>query len=286
MIKVNKGTLNGYIYVPCGKCLICQRNLVADWRFRLELEAEASRNVYFITLTYNEETLIYNNSFPTLCVSDLQKFFKRLRKYIKFRYFAVGEYGTKSNRPHYHILFFTQQHIEWLKLRNLVQKCWSSRIDVQGARDIKRLASYCSKYCFKNDNRLSMDYQKKPFRVCSKKPIIGYLYLEKYQKFHRVNQDFRFKSVFSKPNSPRRLPRAFQKKIYDDEHDPKKMFRLSQLLTKPMYTKNEIANYIKMGDSRLRNDYTNFVANYRDQRQKAEQIQSQRLKKDINEKVD
>ena len=42
----------------------------------------------------------------------LQLFIKRFRKYVsknyneKIRYYAIGEYGTQSLRPHWHILFF------------------------------------------------------------------------------------------------------------------------------------------------------------------------------------
>lgn len=45
---------------------------------------------------------------PMLSKSDLQKFLKRLRKAYgkKVRYFACGEYGPKTFRPHYHLLFF------------------------------------------------------------------------------------------------------------------------------------------------------------------------------------
>ena len=40
--------------------------------------------------------------------SDLQKFFKRLRKLSssRIRYYACGEYGGKGWRPHYHIILF------------------------------------------------------------------------------------------------------------------------------------------------------------------------------------
>ncbi len=45
---------------------------------------------------------------PTLSKSDLQLFFKRLRKNYgkEVRYFACGEYGPKHYRPHYHLLFY------------------------------------------------------------------------------------------------------------------------------------------------------------------------------------
>lgn len=51
---------------------------------------------------------------PILWKEDLQRFIDRLRLYFKrefgatakFKYFAVGEYGTESLRPHWHVLLF------------------------------------------------------------------------------------------------------------------------------------------------------------------------------------
>lgn len=60
----------------------------------------------FITLTYD------NQHVPTDFSVDLpalQRFFKRLRKHLrskKIRYFACGEYGDNTLRPHYHSLIF------------------------------------------------------------------------------------------------------------------------------------------------------------------------------------
>ena len=62
----------------------------------------------FVTLTYDDEHLPENAS---LVVSDLQKYFKRLRKECdkfgkRIRYFACGEYGDRFGRPHYHAIIF------------------------------------------------------------------------------------------------------------------------------------------------------------------------------------
>lgn len=52
------------------------------------------------------------NHVPILFASDLKKFLYRLRQYLKknyeieVRFFAVGEYGSNSLRPHWHILLF------------------------------------------------------------------------------------------------------------------------------------------------------------------------------------
>jgi hypothetical protein len=58
--------------------------------------------------------LNHSDCVPLLYYPDLQRFIKRLRKLIsklfpdeKIRYYAIGEYGTSSYRPHWHILLFT-----------------------------------------------------------------------------------------------------------------------------------------------------------------------------------
>lgn len=104
--------------VPCGKCYPCIKRKITDWATRLHFEEMYSRTKpLFLTLTYNDGNLkkpMPNARFATLCKRDLQTFFKRLRKISSrrsdyandIRYLAVGEYGTKNKRPHYHVLVF------------------------------------------------------------------------------------------------------------------------------------------------------------------------------------
>lgn len=96
-----------FVPVPCGKCPECLKRRTASWAFRLEKEAERWSSLHFITLTYNAVHIpLSKNGYMSLCKHDLQCFFKRLRKRSKFRYYAVGEYGTKRKRPHYHLILF------------------------------------------------------------------------------------------------------------------------------------------------------------------------------------
>lgn len=63
----------------------------------------------FITLTIDDENLVYGGQEHGILVPrDLELFWKQLRKRTgkRFRYFACGEYGSKSNRPHYHACVF------------------------------------------------------------------------------------------------------------------------------------------------------------------------------------
>lgn len=65
---------------------------------------------YFARFPERRRGIRQHNIVPILWYPDLQKFIKRLRALIKktfdveFRYFAIGEYGTNSLRPHWHIL--------------------------------------------------------------------------------------------------------------------------------------------------------------------------------------
>lgn len=66
------------------------------------------------------------NHVAVLWNEDLQRFLDRLKKWIarkfgtKVRYFAVGEYGTNSLRPHWHIVLFHDS----LQLREAFRDVW------------------------------------------------------------------------------------------------------------------------------------------------------------------
>lgn len=111
---------------------------------------EAERYVCFDTFdvtqlyldleTYNKRIDEYYHKYPwrsrgvsrqknhvaILWHEDLQKYLDRLKKWIirnfgaKVRYFAVGEYGSNSLRPHWHIVLFHDS----IKLRNAFSNVW------------------------------------------------------------------------------------------------------------------------------------------------------------------
>ena len=111
--------------VPCGKCPECLRDRQNAWLFRLQQEQKISNSAAFITLTYAKAPMSFNGH-ETLDPKHLTTFWKRLRKANNssktIRYYAVGEYGTKFLRPHYHAIVFNinqniLQHHE--KLQNI-----------------------------------------------------------------------------------------------------------------------------------------------------------------------
>jgi len=121
------GELVWVVNVPCGKCENCIRRRRLEWAFRMEAELRFCKTAYFVTLTYNDDNIpitAYGDPSTgeaiggfTLSKRDFQLFMKRLRKATgddMVRYFACGEYGSKTLRPHYHAIIFG------LKLDDLV----------------------------------------------------------------------------------------------------------------------------------------------------------------------
>lgn len=97
---------------PCGKCLPCLKRWRELWTHRLMLENLCHSASAFVTLTYAEDTVPKDMS---LQPAHFELFLKRLREHCmrkeqkKIRFYGVGEYGDKTERPHYHVLLFGYQ---------------------------------------------------------------------------------------------------------------------------------------------------------------------------------
>lgn len=96
----------------CGQCVFCRIQRRRVWTHRIMLEASQHDNNAFLTLTYSDDYLPRDNS---LSPRELQLFLKRLRKNsgVRFRFFACGEYGEQSERPHYHLALFGYASCEY-----------------------------------------------------------------------------------------------------------------------------------------------------------------------------
>lgn len=111
------------IPVPCGKCPDCVGKRVSQWSFRLRQELKTCRSAYFVTLTYAPSHLPLSPlGLMSLRKCDFQNFMKRLRERerqqkntSRLKYYAVGEYGTKHSRPHFHAVLLNadMQSIEY-----------------------------------------------------------------------------------------------------------------------------------------------------------------------------
>lgn len=96
--------------LACGQCQDCRLQRSADWATRITHEAQLHERNSFLTLTYSDEHLPADSG---LSQRDFQLFMKRLRSEVgKVRYYACGEYGEQTFRPHYHLCLFGEDFSE------------------------------------------------------------------------------------------------------------------------------------------------------------------------------
>lgn len=111
------------VKIACGNCIGCRLERSRQWTVRLNHENQLHELSTFVTLTYEPEKTPEGN---TLVKSHFQDFMKRLRQHVyrqhlaaqlpgsvsdpgsgpKIRYFMCGEYGSQTQRPHYHAIIF------------------------------------------------------------------------------------------------------------------------------------------------------------------------------------
>ncbi len=214
-MELVKGVDTGYIPFPCGKCPPCIRRRVSGWAFRLNKQSEQSNSAHFVTLTYNDENITKTKSgLDTLVKADVQKFFKRLRKLTKDKisYYAVGEYGTDGQRPHYHIILFNANP-------KIVENAWSiNDVSIGNIHfgDVGEASvGYTLKYISK-EKKIPMfqgDDRQKEFALMSKGLGKGYL-TEQMVKWHKRNIENRVYLPL-KDGKKAAMPRYYKDKLYD-----------------------------------------------------------------------
>jgi len=117
-------------YVPCGKCAFCVERKRQDWVFRLQNELKVAKSAFFITLTYEEENLVYYDkgkhypsthmvsdfSEPTISKRHAQLFIKKARREIQ--YFLSNEAKlSKVNKWYAQAYKHRQIYSKWPPLR-------------------------------------------------------------------------------------------------------------------------------------------------------------------------
>lgn len=181
--------------LPCGHCISCYMKRATDWAIRCVHEMAFWPTGCFLTLTYATDKLPQNRS---LRVEHFQLFMKRLREYLarvenveRIKYFACGEYGDKTDRPHYHAVVFGWKPGDMVEVPNnpgteytlydskIVADLWTHgrvRIGTLTARS----AAYVARYTIKKQygEAAQKEYADKgrvaPFLLCSQGIGRGY----------------------------------------------------------------------------------------------------------------
>lgn len=198
--------------VPCGKCYECVKRRRNDWYIRCLIESRTRAHTYFGLLTYAKVG-------QRLQKRDVQLFLKRLRAYgYKFSYLIAGEHGPRTERPHWHCLFFTNTPIHFAAIAkswrggykrdpNCNKAGWVRFEPIRSPRSIRYTVKYLYKYDGK-DSRFTL--------LISKNPAIGKSFL-RYQHHCLESKS----SDFTIDGKRFAMPRYYKRKIFDDYPDIK-----------------------------------------------------------------
>lgn len=198
--------------VPCGQCSGCRIDRSREWANRMLCELQYHTQAWFLTLTYDDDHLDSIHRFygdpetgealPCLSLNpnDLQAFLKKLRVYqsrrypeYKIRFYAAGEYGEKTFRPHYHLICYDlfldadelkiykkSDHGFYYYICDWLTNLWSKGYVVV-APVTWATCAYVARYCTKKLTGESAEFYntfnlEPPFSRMSLKPGIGYQY--------------------------------------------------------------------------------------------------------------
>lgn len=276
------------VKLPCGKCPECLKRRASGWSYRLRKQGDVSTSALFVTLTFgngmcpkskkgyntlvkkDDETQPYERKDGTIGFKthplSIPAFIKRLRTIQgepNIKYYAVGEYGTENERPHYHLILFNSNYDAVLRVWSLDGKPIGQVHfgDVNGA-SIGYVLKYMTKPSkipkHKNDDRM------KEFSLMSKGLGANYI-TEKMKQWHKASPDRMYITI--EDGKKISMPRYYKDKIYGD--DPE--------------LKDHVAYLAKLrGDKKIENDIENQGDNYENYlRSKEEQAYRKMYKNSI-----
>ena len=255
IVKCKDGSL---VPVPCGHCFDCLEKYKDDWCFRLRQECKQVICPIHLTLTFADEYLPvrYNDEageFQSFVSKrDVQLFLKRLRKNFpefrnNLRYFAIGEYGGKYNRAHYHIIIISSA-IKWLhQYDNAFRVCWPDGFIKVTLADNKRIG-YVTGYLHKLDDS---SHITNPFRLMSKH--LGLCFLTEKM----IDYFFTTFSCGVKDHHGywKRLPRYYRKKLDEYSADDYRLRRAG-------LTFSDVIRFEKYAPKGIERHFDYFVNNY------------------------
>lgn len=248
-------SLHEFVTIPCGNCVGCRLDYSRQWANRCLLEMQYHDSAYFVTLTYNDLHVPRSDYVDvstgelvpalTLRKRDFQLFMKRLRKRFtdqKIRFFAAGEYGSTTFRPHYHAILFGLKldDLQFYKnqrgynyyISQSLQECWSVREKVKGVLSpltplgfvvvgqvTWETCAYTARYVMKKLKGPEADFYanhnvEPPFTLMSRKPGIA----RQWYEDHPDCYDYEYINVSTPTGGKKFRPPRYFDQLFDLDH--------------------------------------------------------------------
>lgn len=247
-------SVKDFVPIPCGRCVGCRMDYSRQWALRCMLELKYHDSAYFVTLTYDDDHLplstFYSDDDPdvpffsqTLRKEDFQGFMKRLRSAHPddhIRFFAAGEYGSSTMRPHYHAIIFglhLDDLVPWSRSSQgytyynsaSLQNAWSifnnktKKFTPIGFAVVGEVtyetAAYTARYVMKKLYGQEADFYDKfslepPFTLMSRKPGIARQYFDDHPDIY----NFDFINISTPKGGKKFKPPRYFDQLYDIDY--------------------------------------------------------------------
>lgn len=301
-----------YTLIPCGQCIGCRLERSRQWANRCLLELEYHESAYFLTLTYNPEhvpTVYYSDentgeAYEALSLRKrhFQLFMKRLRKAFpdqKLRFFACGEYGGKTQRPHYHAIifglklpdgdlkpygrnrlndpYFTSEKVQraWSIYHppdNLHPDGWYDPIGFALVANVTwETCAYVARYVTKKLSGKAADFYKMhniepEFSLMSRKPGIG----RQYYDDHPDAMDFEYINISTPKGGRKFTPPKYFDRLYEvddpdeaaERKERRKKFAEDLTAMKLAETNLSLMEYLEVEEDQLKDKFKKLRRRY------------------------
>lgn len=238
-----------FVQIPCGQCIGCRLDYSREWANRCVMELGYHKESWFITLTYDNDHVPWSDEFvnpetgellrhQTLVKKDFQDFMKRLRRNYEYKYpdsdplrfYACGEYGSTSFRPHFHaiiyglhlddlVIYGKNEQGDILYNSQFISDCWHNKGFAVIGQVTWESCAYVARYIMK---KLKGDQAKfyeenhivPEFTLMSRRPGIARQYYDDHPNMY----EFDFLNL-STPSGGKKIkhPRYFDR-LYDIEY--------------------------------------------------------------------
>lgn len=270
----------GQINIPCGQCIECRMQYARQWADRCMLELLYHDSSYFLTLTYDNEHVVWTEEgHLTLVKKDLQDFHKRLRSRLGYpiRYYASGEYGDTTKRPHYHDIVFGLKldDLQFYKKSetgcNLYKSEFLNAVWTNGEVIVGEVTwescAYTARYVVKKHKGLDSGFYEAfgiepEFVLMSRKPGIGRPYYDAHPEMFEHNSIFvKTKNGGLKVKAPRYFEKLLEVDnplLLDDIKQRKSLVGASVSAAKLSQTELDFTEHLTVEEVALKNRYKIF----------------------------
>lgn len=216
-----------YIRVGCGRCSVCNKKNMLEWKIRLKEEAKFNhRKLHWVTFTVSDDSYLelmnVNRNWKldgyefenAIGKTALDRWWKKMRnngiKGEELKYFFVSELGgNNTERIHWHGFVWVDMTREELMNSWDYGTVWSER----QIKNINATIGYTVKYMFKEDKK-HIGY--KGTRKMSRG--LGMGYVEKMMHYHKFNgKDTRINYLNKEEGKEYPMPYYMQRKFWTDE---------------------------------------------------------------------